>query len=69
MTHEAPVRLALALDLAAAAERLPTPSIHPTLDLPLLAFDPHAASAPDKAAMALDCALGRLTCVSGGLDR
>ena len=65
LPHEAPVRLALALDLDAAPARHPRPAVPPTRALPLLALDPFAASAPERAALALDCVLGRSACLSG----
>jgi HPr kinase/phosphorylase len=58
-------RLALAVELGPQAERLPVPRRHPALDLPLITLDPQAASAPDCVALALDCALGRVTQVAG----
>ncbi len=56
MPHEAPVPVVLALDLAMAPERLPAPRVHPGTGVTLLALDPFAPSAPDKAALAFDLA-------------
>ncbi len=56
MPHEAPVPVVLALDLALAPERMPAPRVHPGTGVTLLALDPFAASAPDKAALAFDLA-------------
>ena len=58
-------RLALVAELGPTAERLPAPSRHSTFDLPLICLDPAAASAPDRIALALDCALGRASQVAG----
>ncbi|MBN9564141.1 MAG: aldolase [Alphaproteobacteria bacterium] len=58
-------RLALVVDVAARIERLPAPGRHIALDLPLVAIAPTAASAPQRVALALDCALGRLDQVAG----
>ena len=57
--------LALVVDLGAEAERLPLPARHPGLDLPRIGLDPWSASAPDRVALALDCALGRVVQVAG----
>jgi len=58
-------RLALVVDVAARLERLPTPARHIALDLPLVAIEPGAASAPQRVALALDCALGRVGQIAG----
>jgi len=60
LPYVAPVRLALAVELARDVPRLPYPKRHPRLDLPLLQLDPERASAPEMVALALDCALGRV---------
>jgi hypothetical protein len=41
------------------------PERHATLDLPLVRIDAAAASAPERVALALECALGRVTQVAG----
>ncbi len=58
-------RLALIVDLATPAERLPVPREHPDLRLPVVRIDPAAASAPERVALALDCATGRVAQVAG----
>jgi len=58
-------RLALVVDLANQAERLPLPERHAELGLPVVHIDATAASAPERVALALDCALGRVTQVAG----
>ncbi len=65
LAHVAPVDLALVVDLCASVPRLPAPARHAVLDLPLIRLDPREASAPDKVALALDCALGRVTQLAG----
>jgi HPr kinase/phosphorylase len=58
-------RLALVVDLDGPVERLPLPQLHPELRVPVVRIDANAASAPDKVALALDCALGRVGQVAG----
>jgi HPr kinase/phosphorylase len=65
MPHLARAQLALAVDLAGSAERLPTSRRHPELGLPLVAIDPRAASAAQRVALALDCTLGLVSQVAG----
>ena len=60
LPYVAPVRLALAIALGPAPERLPHPARHPALDLPLLTLDPTGASAAARVLLALDCARGRV---------
>jgi HPr kinase/phosphorylase len=55
------VRLALVAELGRHGARLPEPARHPALGLPLVRLDPGAASAAARLALALDCALGRVT--------
>jgi HPr kinase/phosphorylase len=65
LPYAATARLALVAELGAAAERLPAPGRHAGLGLPLIRLDPTNASAPDRIALALDCALGRVSQVAG----
>jgi HPr kinase/phosphorylase len=58
-------RLALIVELDRKSDRLPMPYRHPGLDLPVVRIDPFAASAPEKVALALDCAVGRVSQVAG----
>jgi HPr kinase/phosphorylase len=58
-------RLALIVELNVHAERLPYPMQHPDLRLPVVRIDATAPSAPDKIALALDCATGRISQVAG----
>jgi hypothetical protein len=46
-------------------ERLPAPLTHPTLGLPMIYLDPAGASAADRVALALDCALGNTAQIAG----
>ena len=61
--------LALVVDLAVllspGAPRLPVPERHAALDLPLVRIDACAASAPERVALALEGALGRVGQVAG----
>ena len=65
MPFTSPVRLALAVRLGAAGERLPVPERYAPADIPLLALDGRAAAAPAVIALALDCAAGRVTQIAG----
>ena len=65
LAHVPQARLALAVNLGATPDRLPTPARHPTLGLPLLALDAARPSAPQVVALALDCALGTLAQTAG----
>ena len=58
-------RLALVVDLERRADRLPLSALHAELRLPVVCIDAAAASAPEKIALALDCALGRVSQVAG----
>ncbi len=65
LAYAAQARIALVVDLSATAPRLPEPRRHPTLDVPIVHIDPTAASAADRAILALDCALGRVSQLAG----
>ncbi|HEY7580323.1 MAG TPA: aldolase [Acetobacteraceae bacterium] len=58
-------RLALVVQLGQAAFRMPLPARHHGLGLPLVVVDAHASSAPDRVALALDCALGQVAQMAG----
>jgi HPr kinase/phosphorylase len=58
-------RLALVVDLGTPTDRMPTPLSHPELELPVVRVDAAAASAPERVALALDCALGLVRQVAG----
>lgn len=51
-------RLALAVDIGGAEERLPRPRCHPETGLPLIALDASTPSAPLRVRLGLDCVLG-----------
>jgi HPr kinase/phosphorylase len=61
LPHRQEAELALVVELGALPPRLPLPERHATLDLPQVGINAAAASAPERVAMALDCALGRVT--------
>jgi HPr kinase/phosphorylase len=69
LPYAAETRLALVVDLAVllspGASRLPVPERHAALDLPLVRIDAGAASAPERVALALEAALGRVGQVAG----
>src|SRR5690348_7201110 len=67
LPHVASARLALVVELGGEAIRLPAPRRHANLDLPVAQIDARAPSAPDRVALALDCALGRASQVAGAL--
>jgi len=64
MPYVAKARIALAVDLA-EADRLPAPARHPALDVPLVRVRGDTASAPERVALALDCALHLIEQVAG----
>ncbi len=57
-------RLALAVQLA-KPPRMPDPARHAETALPLVRIDPAGCSAPLRVALALDCALQRVSQVAG----
>ena len=64
LPHVTSARLALAVMLAASAARMPAPARHERSICP--GHDrSQAASAPERVALALDCALRRVTQVAG----
>jgi HPr kinase/phosphorylase len=65
LDHLSEARLALAVTLEPAAERLPQPRVHAELGVPLVSIDPAMASAPLRVGRALDCAQGRMAQVCG----
>ncbi|HEY2619226.1 MAG TPA: aldolase [Acetobacteraceae bacterium] len=65
LPYVASTRLALAVELVGSAARLPGPTRDDRLGLQLVQIDPQAASAPERVALALDCALGRVTQLAG----
>ena len=65
LPHVGSARLALVVELGDHPVRLPDPARHAALDLPLVRLDPWVASAPERVALALDCALGRAAQLAG----
>ncbi len=65
LPYDGSARIALVVELGVALVRLPEPEIHPSLGVPVIHLDPSAASAPDRAILALDCALGRVSQLAG----
>jgi HPr kinase/phosphorylase len=61
LPYAAVVKLNLVVVIADQSERLPHPERHAELDLPLVRLNALEGSAPDRVALALDCALGRVT--------
>jgi HPr kinase/phosphorylase len=65
LPHVARADLKLVVSLIDHSERLPAPLTHPTLGFPMIYLDPSGASAADRVALALDCALGNTAQVAG----
>jgi HPr kinase/phosphorylase len=65
LPYRARARLALIVELARSSERMPMPRRHPELGLPIIGVDAAAASAPERVALALECATGRISQVAG----
>ena len=61
LPYLAVVKLNIVVVLTDPSERLPHPERHAELDLPLVRLNALEVSAPDRVALALDCALGRVT--------
>jgi HPr kinase/phosphorylase len=65
LPYQSGVQLKLVIALTDRSERLPHPEPHPDLELPMVRLRAASASAPDRVALALDCALGRVTQYAG----
>ena len=65
LPHRPSARLAMIVDLTSTADRLPMPRQDPDLFLPVVCIDPTSPSAPDRVALALDCATGQVAQVAG----
>ncbi len=61
-------QLALVIELGGTTERLPEPRRDAVLDVPVIELDAFEASAVDKVALALDCALGHVGQVAGAFS-
>jgi HPr kinase/phosphorylase len=68
LPHRAQARLVLVVELDGRADRMPLPEFYPGLDVPIVHIDAFAASAPERVALALDCALGRIGQVAGAFS-
>ena len=64
LPHDPHATIDLAVSLT-RGERLPAPEAYAPLGVPLVRIDPQVCSAPNRVALALDCALGRATQVAG----
>ena len=64
LPHLSSAPVVLAVELR-QGERMPSPATHSGSGRPLVHIDPAASSAPQRVALALDCALGRTTQVAG----
>jgi HPr kinase/phosphorylase len=60
LPHRTGAKLHVVIALTDQPERLPRPERHAGLGLPLVRLRGADASAPDRVALALDCALGRV---------
>jgi HPr kinase/phosphorylase len=61
LPHLSGVKLHVVIALTEHPERLPRPERHAVLGLPVVRLRAADASAPDRVALALDCALGLVT--------
>jgi HPr kinase/phosphorylase len=60
LPYRSGVKLHVVIALTDQPERLPRPERHDVLGLPVVRLRATDASAPDRVALALDCALGRV---------
>ena len=65
LPYRSGVKLHVVITLTDQPERLPRPQRHAVLGLPVVHVRGKDASAPDRVALALDCALGRVSQVAG----
>jgi HPr kinase/phosphorylase len=65
LPYRAHARLVLVVELDRLADRMPLPVSHAELNLPVVHIDATAPSAPERVALALDCALGRISQIAG----
>jgi HPr kinase/phosphorylase len=65
LPHRSNARLVLVVDLGGRTDRMPMPNHHADFHVPVIAIDAAAASAPDRIALALACATGRVSQVAG----
>jgi HPr kinase/phosphorylase len=65
LPFDAPAALRLVVQVRPALQRLPDLEWDAELGVPLVCVDPALCSAPDRVALALDCALGRVEQIVG----
>jgi HPr kinase/phosphorylase len=65
LPYQGSARLRLVVSLGPTADRVPEPGRHPTWDVPHLTVDPARFSAARIVALALECAMGRITQLAG----
>jgi HPr kinase/phosphorylase len=65
LPHLAAAPLRLIIRLGIQTVRLPEPQIDSVLNLPIVTIDPVAPSAPERTALALEAACGRITQLAG----
>ena len=65
LSYRAEARLVLVVELEGRADRMPMPEQHPDLKVPRVRVDAAMASAPERVALALDCATGRVSQIAG----
>lgn len=65
LPYIARARLALLVQLVGEAPRLPEPQRDAEFGVPVIRVIPDTASAPQRVALALDCALGRIDQLAG----
>lgn len=65
LPFQSAAELALVIELGPFVPRLPHPARHAQLGLPLIRLDPAHPSAPERVALALDCALGKVVQLAG----
>jgi HPr kinase/phosphorylase len=61
LPYSSQVKLSIVIALDDCSDRLPEPEQYSALNLPVVRVRAASASAPDRVALALDCALGRVT--------
>jgi HPr kinase/phosphorylase len=65
LPHCNKARLVLVVELGGRTDRMPMPDRHAEFDVPVVRVDAASASAPDRVALALACATGRVSQVAG----
>jgi HPr kinase/phosphorylase len=68
LPHAESARLALVVELTEDEDRLPAPARDPVLQIALIRLNAALPSTPDRVAMALNCALGRVGQLAGAFE-